>query len=1151
MEDTNRRFYASIIFCLLLLPTIMAIGAFGNLSSTGEKPETTTRTRTGETPKILVVFDDILSPYITPSNSTSALTEALDEAYPSASIEGLIVTPDWYDGPAVDGPSLGTLERYDIVIWETGSDNLNTLREKDREVLTNYLYRGGRLWLIGSGIVDDLVYEGDASFVIEFCGIYDYLGMGTAATLTGISGDPITDGMNIQTQKIYLDDGSGQSYDESLYTDNLAVGSGAVGILGHAGNYSAIRYYNTSYGYKTVFFGFDFGVIKEKADRVNICAKVVDWLGFRQKHTNDVGITDVYVPLISDVWSSEKILIPNAVTFGNLYGMAGKEIKINVTARNFDNKSHSTVEIVCEIYEYMNVSLKGDVFLRNRYSTTKVIPAGNETTVTFSWTPPAARYYHILAYTVLRSDTYYRNNVFDFGLIKIAKWYDNAESGTNGCTISNGADWNIIDNVPNDPNTYNHTGSHVWYCGNNATNTYSPNQDAYLISPTIDLTNMDNNYYSFFGFRINGKVDTNAESTQNDFLGVVVRNITDDTLGNWFALPYYYYDTASSKYNYAIQYYCGDTYGNLSSGWYVPTNPGKTYNYTGFFLNWWGDNDFGDKIQLGFWFKSDSNTVINPGFYLDDFIISGYEKYAKLSTDIGIEDAYDTGTLLTYQGIPLMSMASLGQVPISAVVKNYGTAAESFGVKLTILDGEGATQSLGDTEAIGGVKQVTSLGAGQNTTVTWNWRPTTTGTYYYRVEIQASDDNDLSDNIYENVITSIDYYIPITIVDNRNFTASSNDSLLYFTSGETKNVSFLLNATKGFSGNVAISTTAGSGWTVTVPSSVALGENESKANTVTITAPSSNTAQDTTLTIKATSTDPALNRTFNITVVLNETHELPPVISYGVELPSTLTPGSTKPGWIVNYTIPVKNTGNTNDSFSLSMSPPSGWSAEFRNSAGSVITSTGTIAPSQSADVILKITVPSSVSSGDYDATIIAASVGNISKSDTLLITTNVTTLQITPPVEMDFATSSQDIRYTPRVDIVDGNEVLIVATISNNGTSKTPKATVGFYLDGREASNKIGEATIPEIAPKGTEKASIKWIAVAGVHEIYVKVDPSNNVSEINEDNNIASVEIVAAQKPATTEGEGKGFVPGYELFIFVTAMGVGLLTRKHKLKI
>jgi len=1131
LKNSNEQFYASIIICLLVLPIIAAMVVSGNTSSTIGDSETTTRTKAGEVPKILWVLDDSSYSYITPMNTTYALLDGLPGAFPSTKFDAIVV------GASQDGPSLKSLELYDIVIWATGTDDLNTLRAKDRTALTNYLYRGGRLWLIGSGIADDIVGQ-DTAFIVEFTRMSKYLSAGKPSTLDGVSGDPITDGMSVQTQSIYYTSGT-VNIEVGQYADHYNVADGAVGIFGSTGNYTASRYYNETYGYKTVFFAFDFGMIYSNESRIDICKKVIDWLGFREKHANDVGITDLYIPLISNAWSSE--VAPSGIsTFGKIYGIAGKEMKINVTARNFDNKTHSNVEIVCEIYEY-DPGLTGAV-LRQRFSTIKAISNESETTVTFAWTPPLANYYRIITYTVLRSDTNSENNILDFGIFHVAKWYDGAEGGTNGWTTINDT-WNIIGAVPNDPRTYNHSAGHVWYCGDSTYN-YSANLDTYLVSPVIDLTNMDTDYWFTFAFLATGA--SNWVGSAGDYMIPVIRNATGAP-GDWMLLRPYIYNATSGVLDPRTTVFGG----NLTAKWYRLTNQLQTANTTGCILNGFGY----DKVQIGFWFKSDADvdTVNSTGFYLDDFLVSGFEKYTESPTDIWICSISD------------VPEAYLNQVtPVSAIVKNNGTTAESFSVKITMYDEEGNIKALGDPDATNGVKEVTSLAPGETTTVTWNWKPTAEGKYYPRVEIQgASNDNDLSNNTYDRGNSPYYFFAYNVTNDVRNFTLSpslpSGESRLYFASGDAKDVDVFLNATEGFSGNVSITTNVGSGWIVTVPGSNTLDVNQSKIVKVRITAPTSLQGQNTTVTVTATSTNPSRTIVFNVTLTLNETKI---ITSYGLELPSTIALKSTKPGWVVNYTVPVKNTGNTNDSFSLSITHPSGWSAEFKNNTDSVITSTGTIASGQSANVTLKITVPSSVSTGNYNTTITATSVGNTSKSAALSITTNVTattqpgqqnqTNQTVNPVQgVDFAILSGDVRYSPRVDITDGNEVLILATVSNKGTSKAPASTVGFYLDGREASNKIGEVSLPEIVSKGTQQASIYWTAVAGVHTIYIKADSFNNVSEADEDNNTASIEIMVAQNPGTG-GEGSaGFIPGYEMFIVVVAISAGMLRKKHKMRL
>jgi len=86
------------------------------------------------------------------------------------------------------------------------------------------------------------------------------------------------------------------------------------------------------------------------------------------------------------------------------------------------------------------------------------------------------------------------------------------------------------------------------------------------------------------------------------------------------------------------------------------------------------------------------------------------------------------------------------------------------------------------------------------------------------------------------------------------------------------------------------------------------------------------------------------------------------------------------------------------------------------------------------------------------------------------------------------------------------GSAVSINATIHNLGTEDAFNVTVRFF-DGIPPTNIIGEdETTDLIAYGGVGWAEINWTAAPmGIHDIYVVVDPDDDVMETNETNNIA----------------------------------------------
>jgi len=104
-----------------------------------------------------------------------------------------------------------------------------------------------------------------------------------------------------------------------------------------------------------------------------------------------------------------------------------------------------------------------------------------------------------------------------------------------------------------------------------------------------------------------------------------------------------------------------------------------------------------------------------------------------------------------------------------------------------------------------------------------------------------------------------------------------------------------------------------------------------------------------------------------------------------------------------------------------------------------------------------------------------------------------------------DLNLKSSDISFS-KENIISGETVTIYAEIHNIGLINATNAKINFY-DGKEL---IGSYTI-DILVGETNTASVEWnIPISlGTHTIYVKIDEENNISEENETNNNASVEI------------------------------------------
>ncbi len=88
----------------------------------------------------------------------------------------------------------------------------------------------------------------------------------------------------------------------------------------------------------------------------------------------------------------------------------------------------------------------------------------------------------------------------------------------------------------------------------------------------------------------------------------------------------------------------------------------------------------------------------------------------------------------------------------------------------------------------------------------------------------------------------------------------------------------------------------------------------------------------------------------------------------------------------------------------------------------------------------------------------------------------------------------------------IEGEIIVITATIWNIGNETAREIAVDFYDHFLGTGRKIGRTFIAELGPGASANTSIEWVAEpAGHHGILVKVDPDNTILELREDNNVA----------------------------------------------
>jgi len=112
------------------------------------------------------------------------------------------------------------------------------------------------------------------------------------------------------------------------------------------------------------------------------------------------------------------------------------------------------------------------------------------------------------------------------------------------------------------------------------------------------------------------------------------------------------------------------------------------------------------------------------------------------------------------------------------------------------------------------------------------------------------------------------------------------------------------------------------------------------------------------------------------------------------------------------------------------------------------------------------------------------------------------TLAQVKPNLTIDV----NSISYFPTVPTL-GDAIQINAAISNNGLVKADNILVGFYDgDPNEGGSLIGETSIQTVQQGSSESVLISWVASnPGLYNIFITVDPADNLAEVDETDNIA----------------------------------------------
>lgn len=178
-------------------------------------------------------------------------------------------------------PSAPALENFPVVFWMTGDSNSISPTMPAVAVMKSYLDAGGRLFLTGQDIAENISERADASFLSDYLGI-EYTGNEQFALANGVPGDVLGDGLKLNGGAT---DGSKNQTSPDRVNPLGGVAASVLAIPCYtyfiSGLNAAVHIDN---GYRVVFFGFGFEAISSFSvaqgynTRAEVLQPIINWL---------------------------------------------------------------------------------------------------------------------------------------------------------------------------------------------------------------------------------------------------------------------------------------------------------------------------------------------------------------------------------------------------------------------------------------------------------------------------------------------------------------------------------------------------------------------------------------------------------------------------------------------------------------------------------------------------------------------------------------------------------------------------------------------------------------------------------------------------------------------------------------------------------
>lgn len=406
----------------------------------------------------------------------------------------------------------------------------------------------------------------------------------------------------------------------------------------------------------------------------------------------------------------------------------GRPTQFDVTVANFGTADAGPVGLRLIITDYFR-NVIGDW-------STSIPTIAAQVSVIASWkywTPSYSTVFSVNATVNAPGDANATNDTMVLTGLMVEKWLDTCDSSAGWSGDLGAGQWGL---TTVDPRPGGHSGPSAWHCGLDGY--YLNDTDASLITPALDLTRMNSNYYILFNANYYGS------SEQGD---QVLTYVTDDGGASWYPLFASLSGTGSADGWHSWVSHWQDYDGDGIVDANEPHQDGLDLS------KFWGRT-----VKVKFRFTSDAS-FSDIGFYLDDMVLRGWENLNDVALQAFRSSALDRlGVEQTF----------------TTVVGNIGqNGQDPFKAYLNLSDGTSFSQN------------VAYMAPGEVRSLAWKWTPLLPGNYTARCTLLPQKDEVPEDNLLWRPVHVAAGNASTLLVDDDNG-PGNNGALRYLTGADVE-----------------------------------------------------------------------------------------------------------------------------------------------------------------------------------------------------------------------------------------------------------------------------------------------------------------------------------------------------------------------------